>query len=80
MNRQRTYKRTPKALEYLHKYDMESAYVAQRGNLETPKAYKKRLYTVKVTSLRAAAGQPEMRVVKMWPAERRLGEGYGRIC
>jgi RNA polymerase subunit RPABC4/transcription elongation factor Spt4 len=60
-------KRTPKALEYLHKYDMESAYVAQRGNIETPKSYKMRLYTVKLTSLRAAAGQPEMRGVKMWP-------------
>jgi hypothetical protein len=54
-------------LEYLHKYDMESAYVDQIGNLGTPKAYKKRLYTVKLTSLRAAAGQPEMHVVKMWP-------------
>jgi hypothetical protein len=38
--------RTPKALENLHKYDMDSACVGQRWNLETPKAYKKRLYTV----------------------------------
>jgi hypothetical protein len=33
-------KRTSKALEYLHKYDMDSAYVAQRRNLETPRLCK----------------------------------------
>jgi hypothetical protein len=60
-------KKTPKTLGYLHKCDMESAYVTPQESSETPRTYKKRLYAEKFDSLRVAAGQQEMRVVSKWP-------------
>jgi len=58
-------KRIAKKLEYLHRYDMESAYTPKRENSEHPKTYKRRLYTALLTSIRAAAGYPEMRAKKL---------------
>jgi hypothetical protein len=46
---------------------MEMAYVTPLEEPESPKKYKQRLYTGKLYSLRAAAGQREMRVVTRWP-------------
>jgi len=60
-------KRIPKKLEYLHLYDMESSYTTPRGSSESPKSYKRRLYTLHLTSTQAAAGRPEKRVEKQWP-------------
>jgi hypothetical protein len=60
-------KRTPAKLEYLHRFDMESAYLAPRGNMETMKAYKKRLYTTINTIQRAVTGVLTMRVQRKWP-------------
>jgi hypothetical protein len=59
--------RTPSALEYLHRYDMESAYLVRREQDETAQAYKRRLYATVFTILGAAAGENEMRVNKEWP-------------
>jgi hypothetical protein len=59
--------RTPTTLEYLHQYDMESAYVATRGRGESTQAYKERLYMMIHTIMRAKAGNQEMRVTKKWP-------------
>jgi len=47
--------------------DMESAHTPKRENSEHPKTYNRRLYTDILTSIRAAAGYPEMRVKKLWP-------------
>jgi hypothetical protein len=58
-------KRTPKTWEYLHTYDMEMAYVTPLEELESAKTHKQRLYTKKLDSLRAAAGQREMSCDKM---------------
>jgi hypothetical protein len=59
--------RTSRMLEYLHRYDMESAYVAPQGLLETQKAYKKRPYNMMHTIMSASAGTKEMRVTRRWP-------------
>ena len=59
--------RTPTTLEYLHRYDMESAYLAPNGRDETTQAYKNRLYMTIHTIMRATAGDHEMRVTKKWP-------------
>ena len=59
--------RTSKELEYIHRYDMESAYVNPWGNLQPPKAYKRRLHTLNLTNLQAASGHPEMGVARLWP-------------
>jgi hypothetical protein len=59
--------RTPKQLEYLHRYDVASAYVTPPGPLETRKAYKKRLYNTMHIIMRNVAGNAEMRVAKRWP-------------
>jgi hypothetical protein len=60
-------KRTPRKLEHLHRYDMESAYVAPQGPLETQKAYKKRPYNTMHTIMSVSAGFKEMRVTRRWP-------------
>jgi hypothetical protein len=51
-------------LEYLHRYDMESAYLTPRGRDEITQAYKKHLYTAIHTIMRAMDGDHEMRVKK----------------
>ena len=60
-------KRTPKNLEYLYRYDIESVYVTPRGNLQPPKAYKRRPQTLKLKSLQVTSGHPEMGVARLWP-------------
>ena len=54
-------------LEYLHRYAMESAYLAPRDTSESAKAYKKRLYVTLHTIMKAQTGNQEMRVQKKWP-------------
>jgi hypothetical protein len=56
--------KTPTTREYLHQYDVESAYLAPRGRDETTQAYEKRLYMTIHTAMRAMAGYHEMRVIK----------------
>jgi hypothetical protein len=66
----------PTTLNYLRRYDMESAYLAPRGPDENIKAYKTRLYTKLHTIMRAMAGDHEMRVNKM--ATHRMGRRVGQ--
>ena len=42
-------------------------YTTPRRNSEPPKTYKRRLYASLLTSIRATADYPEMRVEKLWP-------------
>ena len=45
---------------------MESAYAPVRGTSKHPKTHKRQLYTAILTSVRAAAGCPELSVQKPW--------------
>ena len=45
---------------------MESSYTSVRETSEHSKTYKRRLYTALLTSIRAAAGHPDLRVRKLW--------------
>jgi len=60
-------KRIPTNFDYLYRYNVESAYAPMRETSEHPQTYKIRLYTALLTSIQAAAGFPEMRVLKLWP-------------
>jgi len=60
-------KRIPAKFDYLYHYNIEAAYTPIRADSENHKSYKKRLYTALLTSIRAAAGSPEMRIQKLWP-------------
>jgi hypothetical protein len=53
--------RTLTGLEYLNRYDIETAYLPPRGNLENSKTYKRCLYIVILTSLQAMSGHQQMR-------------------
>jgi hypothetical protein len=59
--------RTPNGLEYLNRYYIETAYLPTRTNVENSKAYKRRLYTVILTSKQAMSGHQQMRVENKWP-------------
>jgi hypothetical protein len=60
-------KRTPTALEYLNRYNTETAYLSPRGNLENSKTYKRHLYTVILTSLQAVFGHQQLCVERKRP-------------
>jgi hypothetical protein len=60
-------KRTPTGLEYLNCYNVETAYLSPRRNIENSKTYKRRLYTVILTSLQAEFGHQQLRVERKRP-------------
>ena len=50
--------RVQRKLEYLHRYNIEAAYIPTRGTPESNKSYRRRLYECLLTSINAAVGQP----------------------
>ena len=59
--------RVPRKLEYLHRYNIEAAYIPTRGTLESNKSYRRWLYKCLLISINAAVGQPKMKIQKLWP-------------
>ena len=55
-------RRIPSKFDYLYRYNIEAAYTPIRGDVENLKSHKKKLYTALLTSIRAAAGSPEMHI------------------
>jgi len=56
----------PRKLEYLYRYNVETAYIPIRGTLESNKSYRRRLFECLLSSINAAAVQPQMRIQKHW--------------
>jgi len=56
----------PAALEYLRCYVLDSADVPWQGDMETPKAYKKRIYMTLKTIFSAPSTLPDMRITRLW--------------
>jgi len=52
-------KRIPTKFDYVHRYNIESAYAPMRQTYEHPTTYNRRLYTALLTSIQGAAGFPE---------------------
>jgi len=60
-------KRIPAKFDYNYRYNIEAAYTPIRVDSENHKSHKKKLYTALLTSIRVAAGFPEMRIKNYGP-------------
>jgi hypothetical protein len=54
-------------MEYMRQYVADRAYIAQQGDLESWKEYKRRIYTTMVILLRETQELLEMRIQRIWP-------------
>jgi len=60
-------KRLPAKFDYFYRNNIKAAYTPIRDDSENHKSHKKIIYKTLLTSVRAAAGFPEMRIQKLWP-------------
>jgi hypothetical protein len=59
--------KVPQKFNYLQKFHIESAYVTRQGSTETPKAYKRKIYTTMFLLHTRQAEDTGMRIQKLWP-------------
>jgi hypothetical protein len=59
--------RIPAPLDYLRCFASDTAYITPPGHTESPKSYKRRIYTTMRILLKAESVPQEMKITQPWP-------------